>query len=223
MRSARNCMPSSRALAARRCSYRSAGTVEFVYDPRREEASFLEVNARLQVEHPVTEAVTGVDLAAWMLRLARGDDDVLTAHLAPGETTGAVAVRGHAVEARVYAEDPSRDYRPSAGPRSPSSSPARCRRSRSARRHLGRGGHRGVALLRSAAGQGHHRRRRPRRGARPARAARWPPPSARHRGQRRNALRGHAARRRARGPAQHRHPRRRHRPAAPDRPSTGPG
>ncbi len=105
---------SSQALAAA-ISYRSAGTVEFVYDPRRKEASFLEVNARLQVEHPVTEAVTGVDLAAWMFRLARGENDVLAAHLTPGETTGAVPVRGHSVEARVYAEDPSRDYRPSTG------------------------------------------------------------------------------------------------------------
>ena len=105
---------SSRALAAA-LSYRSAGTVEFVYDPRREEASFLEVNARLQVEHPVTEAVTGIDLADWMFQLARGERDVLAPHLGPGETTGAVPVRGHAVEARVYAEDPSRDYRPSTG------------------------------------------------------------------------------------------------------------
>ena len=105
---------SSRALAAS-LDYRSAGTVEFVYDASREEASFLEVNARLQVEHPVTEAVTGVDLAAWMFRLARGENELLTSHLAPGETTGAVPVRGHAVEARVYAEDPSRDYRPSTG------------------------------------------------------------------------------------------------------------
>jgi urea carboxylase len=105
---------SSRALAASIC-YRSAGTVEFVYDPRREVASFLEVNARLQVEHPVTEAVTGIDLAAWMFRLARGEDDVFAAHLAPGATTGAVLVRGHSVEARVYAEDPARDYRPSTG------------------------------------------------------------------------------------------------------------
>ncbi|BDX33271.1 urea carboxylase [Mycobacterium antarcticum] len=101
---------SSRALAAS-LAYRSAGTVEFVYDPRREEASFLEVNARLQVEHPVTEAVTGIDLAAWMFRLARGDGDVLADHLA----SGAVPVRGHAVEARIYAEDPSREYRPSTG------------------------------------------------------------------------------------------------------------
>ncbi|KAA0091485.1 urea carboxylase [Mycolicibacterium sp. P1-18] len=105
---------SSRALAAS-VAYRSAGTVEFVYDPRREEASFLEVNARLQVEHPVTEAVTGVDLAAWMFRLARGESDVLTPHLETGATVGSVPVHGHAVEARVYAEDPSRDYRPSTG------------------------------------------------------------------------------------------------------------
>jgi len=105
---------SSRDLAAS-VGYRSAGTVEFVYDPRRAEASFLEVNARLQVEHPVTEAVTGIDLAAWMFRLARGERDVLATHLPANAVSGAVPVRGHAVEARVYAEDPSRDYRPSTG------------------------------------------------------------------------------------------------------------
>ncbi|WP_346618644.1 urea carboxylase [Blastococcus montanus] len=104
----------SRALAAS-VDYRSAGTVEFVYDARRQEASFLEVNARLQVEHPVTEAVTGVDLVAWMLRLAQGDTGVLDGHLTAGRGTGAVPVRGHAVEARVYAEDPARDFQPSAG------------------------------------------------------------------------------------------------------------
>ncbi|WP_055492745.1 5-oxoprolinase/urea amidolyase family protein [Streptomyces sp. TP-A0356] len=86
--------------------YRSAGTVEFVYDAAREEAYFLEVNTRLQVEHPVTEEIYGVDLVAWMLRLARGDEDVVRQ---PGPP------RGHAVEARLYAEDPSRDHRPSAG------------------------------------------------------------------------------------------------------------
>ncbi|MDX6354419.1 MAG: urea carboxylase, partial [Streptomyces sp.] len=86
--------------------YRSAGTVEFVYDAAREEAYFLEVNTRLQVEHPVTEEIYGVDLVAWMLRLARGDSDVVRDPGAP---------RGHAVEARVYAEDPSREHRPSAG------------------------------------------------------------------------------------------------------------
>ncbi len=62
---------SSRALCAS-VGYRSAGTVEFVYDPVRQEASFLEVNARLQVEHPVTEAVTGVDLVEWMLEPGPG-------------------------------------------------------------------------------------------------------------------------------------------------------
>ncbi|MFF4016818.1 5-oxoprolinase/urea amidolyase family protein [Streptomyces sp. NPDC001843] len=86
--------------------YRSAGTVEFVYDAAREEAFFLEVNTRLQVEHPVTEEVYGVDLVAWMLRLARDEPDVVRD---PGPP------RGHAVEARLYAEDPSRDHRPSAG------------------------------------------------------------------------------------------------------------
>jgi urea carboxylase len=86
--------------------YRSAGTVEFVYDSAREEAYFLEVNTRLQVEHPVTEEIYGVDLVAWMLRLARGEKHVVRAPGVP---------RGHAVEARVYAEDPSREHRPSAG------------------------------------------------------------------------------------------------------------
>ncbi|MGI5453288.1 5-oxoprolinase/urea amidolyase family protein [Streptomyces sp. CA-249302] len=86
--------------------YRSAGTVEFVYDAAREEAYFLEVNTRLQVEHPVTEEVYGVDLVAWMLRLARGEREVVCDPDAP---------HGHAVEARLYAEDPSREHRPSAG------------------------------------------------------------------------------------------------------------
>jgi urea carboxylase len=86
--------------------YRSAGTVEFVYDAAREEAYFLEVNTRLQVEHPVTEEIYGVDLVAWMLRLAQGETGVVQDPGAP---------RGHAVEARVYAEDPSRDHRPSSG------------------------------------------------------------------------------------------------------------
>ena len=86
--------------------YRSAGTVEYVYDAVREEASFLEVNTRLQVEHPVTEAVHGVDLVEWMLRLARGDRSVVRQVGPPV---------GHAVEARVYAEDPERGHLPSAG------------------------------------------------------------------------------------------------------------
>ncbi|MEU2429838.1 5-oxoprolinase/urea amidolyase family protein [Streptomyces sp. NPDC007861] len=97
------------ASAQRLCAgvaYRSAGTVEYVYDSAREEAYFLEVNTRLQVEHPVTEEVYGVDLVEWMLRLARGETGVVRERRPR---------RGHAVEARLYAEDPSRDHRPGAG------------------------------------------------------------------------------------------------------------
>lgn len=86
-------------------SYRSAGTVEFVYDVERAEVSFLEVNTRLQVEHPVTEEIAGIDLVEWMLRLASGDSNFLRQP----------EVRGHAIQARVYAEDPTKDYQPSSG------------------------------------------------------------------------------------------------------------
>ena len=91
-------------------AYRSAGTVEFVYDPARQEASFLEVNARLQVEHPVTEEVYGVDLVEQMLRLAGQGADGVAEFMASRHVP-----RGHAVEARVYAEDPSHGGRPSPG------------------------------------------------------------------------------------------------------------
>ncbi|MBO0901230.1 urea carboxylase [Cellulomonas sp. zg-ZUI22] len=102
----------ARALTAS-VGYRSAGTVEYVVDVERGRAAFLEVNARLQVEHTVTEEVTGVDLVGWMLRLARGDAD-LRAELAALPDTGP-PLRGHAVQARVYAEDPRRGHRPGAG------------------------------------------------------------------------------------------------------------
>ncbi len=87
--------------------YRSAGTVEFIYDADREEFYFLEVNTRLQVEHGVTELVTGIDLVEWMVRLA----------LDPNFTLPQISPRpnGHAVQARLYAEDPNQNFRPSAG------------------------------------------------------------------------------------------------------------
>ncbi|MCU1457287.1 MAG: urea amidolyase, partial [Actinomycetia bacterium] len=87
--------------------YRSAGTVEFVVDADDASFFFLEVNARLQVEHPVTELVTGVDLVDWMVRLAGGDASFLDG--------GDREPVGHAVEARIYAEDPVHGYRPHSG------------------------------------------------------------------------------------------------------------
>ncbi|MCW2805413.1 MAG: uca [Propionibacteriaceae bacterium] len=86
--------------------YRSAGTVEYIYDAVREEAAFLEVNTRLQVEHPVTEARFGIDLVEWMLRLAGGDTGMLDSVPEP---------RGAAVEARVYAENTDLGNLPSSG------------------------------------------------------------------------------------------------------------
>ena len=98
---------SERAVAlAASVAYRSAGTVEFVHDIERGETSFLEVNTRLQVEHPVTEAVLGIDLVEWMVRLAGGDATMLAEPRARS---------GHAVEVRVYAEDAARGHRPDAG------------------------------------------------------------------------------------------------------------
>lgn len=88
-------------------SYRSAGTVEFVYDIQERKFYFLEVNTRLQVEHGVTEEVTGVDLVEWMIREAAGELGPLTA-LKP-------SVSGHAIQARIYAEDPGKNFQPAAG------------------------------------------------------------------------------------------------------------
>ena len=96
----------ARALCER-VSYRSAGTVEFLLDADSHQSYFLEVNTRLQVEHGVTEAVFGIDLVEWMIRLA-GGEDVVTAQRN-------LATRGHAIEARIYAEDSARDFRPSIG------------------------------------------------------------------------------------------------------------
>jgi urea carboxylase len=94
-------------------AYRSAGTVELLVDADTGEHFFLEVNARLQVEHGVTELTHGVDLVAWMVRLAAGDADMFASGAdGPGQP---IAARGHAIEARVYAENPANDFRPSVG------------------------------------------------------------------------------------------------------------
>ncbi|MDX1589378.1 MAG: urea carboxylase [Oleiphilaceae bacterium] len=90
-------------------NYRNAGTVEFIVDQASQDFYFLEVNTRLQVEHGVTEQIFNVDLVAWMVRLAAGelgDIEQLAAGLTP---------RGHAIQARIYAEDPNKDFQPCAG------------------------------------------------------------------------------------------------------------
>jgi acetyl-CoA carboxylase biotin carboxylase subunit len=92
---------------ARRLSYRGAGTVEFLADPDRDSFYFLEMNARIQVEHPVTEAVTGVDLVAEQIAIASGSGLQLT--------QADVRSQGCAMECRVNAEDPDRDFQPSPG------------------------------------------------------------------------------------------------------------
>lgn len=91
--------------------YRGAGTVEFLLDRDTGAPAFLEMNTRLQVEHGVTELVTGVDLVVAQLRIAAGEElaDVV------GGGVGGVEVRGHAVEARIAAEDPGADFRPAPG------------------------------------------------------------------------------------------------------------
>jgi acetyl-CoA carboxylase, biotin carboxylase subunit len=87
--------------------YRNAGTVEFLYDVERDDFYFMEVNARIQVEHPVSEMITGVDLVRLQLKIAGGEPLRIQQH--------DIAPRGHAIEARIIAENPDRGFAPSPG------------------------------------------------------------------------------------------------------------
>ena len=92
---------------AKAVNYRSAGTVEFIFDSADGRFYFLEVNTRLQVEHGVTEQVWGVDLVRWMVQLAAGE--------LPALSELKLRPQGHAIQARLYAEDPGKDFQPSPG------------------------------------------------------------------------------------------------------------
>jgi len=93
--------------AARAVNYYNAGTVEFIFDPLLSTYYFLEMNTRLQVEHPITELTTGLDLVHWQIRIAAGE------HFPYSQEQ--LTQRGHAIECRVYAEDPANGFLPSTG------------------------------------------------------------------------------------------------------------
>lgn len=102
----RQAMGDAAVRAAQAIGYVGAGTVEFLLDARGE-FFFMEMNTRLQVEHPVTELITGQDLVAWQIRIARGEKLPLTQAQVP--------LNGHAIEVRLYAEDPDNDFLPATG------------------------------------------------------------------------------------------------------------
>jgi 3-methylcrotonyl-CoA carboxylase alpha subunit len=102
----RRAMGEAAVKAAQAIGYVGAGTVEFLLDSRGE-FFFMEMNTRLQVEHPVTELITGLDLVAWQIQIARGEALPITQDQVP--------LNGHAIEVRLYAEDPDNDFLPATG------------------------------------------------------------------------------------------------------------
>jgi len=94
--------------AAKAVGYYNAGTVEFIFDTTNDQFYFMEMNTRLQVEHPVTEMITGQDLVEWQIRVAAGQKLPITNQIH-------IPFNGHAIEARVYAEDPDNGFLPQTG------------------------------------------------------------------------------------------------------------
>src|SRR5699024_10060129 len=90
--------------AALACGYRGAGTCEFIYDYNEDKFYFMEMNTRIQVEHPVTELITGIDLVEWQLRIASGEELVYKQE--------DVKVNGWAIECRINAENPYKNFMP---------------------------------------------------------------------------------------------------------------
>ena len=135
------CAAARKAAAA--VNYVGAGTIEFVSNGK--DVFFIEMNTRLQVEHPVTELITGIDLVEWQLRVAFGEALPLT--------QDQITLDGHAIEARVYAENPRKNFMPSVGRirtwRMPDAVGRSADRFRISRERCG------FAVLRCDAGQGH--------------------------------------------------------------------
>lgn len=94
--------------AARAVGYYNAGTVEFIFDCDTDKFYFMEMNTRLQVEHPVTEMITGLDLVEWQIRVANGQK-------LPILRQADIPLIGHSIEARIYAEDPEKEFLPQSG------------------------------------------------------------------------------------------------------------
>ena len=103
----REALCASAVQLAKSVSYRGAGTLEYLYDEAAREFFFIEMNTRIQVEHPITEMITGVDLVQAMIRIAGGEPLPFS--------QSDIVIRGHAIEVRINAEDPARNFMPGPG------------------------------------------------------------------------------------------------------------